>query len=117
MESRVHDVEEHFRRSLQQIHKVQQQPSLSQHNSHKHVVRENSPQLIRDTPSPVQTPPTLSPILMRQHTSDLADRNQKVASSSNSIDPHSAPPPLILGISGSTKQDSLKSYNEGMNIN
>ena len=119
MESRVHDVEEHFRRSLQQIQREPSSQSSLEAETHKIIVSENSPQQIRATPSPVQTTPTLSPtgMLIRQHTSDSSDRTQRVASSSNILSPHGAPPPLILGVPGGTKPDSIKSYNEGMNNN
>lgn len=126
MESRVHDVEEHFRRSLQQINRDNPPSSRNERRvfeqeSHHITVSENSKQQISAAPSPVQTTPTLSPtsVSSQQQGDDSLSRGQ---TSPMLVNPQQqgAPPPLVLSIptgSVGTKPEPLKSYNEGIYSN
>ena len=123
------DVEEHFRRSFEQINNRTLPTSSPPQNcdnrleSHQITISDNSPQQIEATPSPIQITPTSSPTLVMHHGRQLEqesspDRTKRVAPSPTVVSPHQhgAMPPLLLSLPGSSvghKPDTMKSYNEG----
>ena len=126
MERRVHDVEEHFRRSLESIHSNKNQDGGSnkfETEPVQIVVSENSPHINRVTPSPSQTTPISSPTRTtpKQKNFDSQDGVIRMVSPSSShitsSHQNSIVPPLLLNMPGassnSPKPESLKTYNEG----